>query len=47
MTTFSPFAAKQGFIKKGIVLSRGKKKGNLQEKSLYNITVTLQMIIRS
>ena len=31
---FHHYAAKQGFIKKGIVHSRGKEKGNLREKSL-------------
>ena len=31
---FHHYAAKQGFIKKGIVHSRGKEKGNLRKKSL-------------
>ena len=31
---FHHYAAKQGFVKKGIVRSRGKEKGDLKKKSL-------------
>lgn len=36
---FHHYAAKQGFIKKGIVLSRGKENGNLKKKK-FEVKIT-------